>query len=95
MPQPTCWLWPIATPGKAGSPAPITSHPGADQMNNVTQRRFGDSTMGIIGQQGVPGARQLAGNRPVVASLNARLRREFQAIVAARQIAQKIRRQAV
>ena len=27
-PQPTRSLWPIATPGKAGSPEPITFHPG-------------------------------------------------------------------
>src|SRR4028119_1226471 len=62
-PKPTRSLWPAATPGSAGSPAPITFHPRPTRPTPPRRRGSWHGRAGSPG--GPPGARRLAGADPV------------------------------
>ena len=68
-PKATRSLWPTATPGRAGSPAPITFQPGRDQVDQVAQAGQGERPVRVVGEQGLAGGGERAVDHPVVAAV--------------------------
>lgn len=88
-PQAMCWLCPSATPGSPGSPAPMTSRSGSDEVNHVAQGGKADDAVRIVGKKRLAGCGESAGDGPVVAAF-AGVGREFDALIAADEVLEQI-----